>query len=241
MGAKGLYIPRNPADIMREPLTGRVGDFENKFREGASGIDIEHGALYAENGEPIVGYKGDEDSTPIDRRVLNTPNGTFSHFHPDENFGGTLSLADLKVFAKSQLGELRAVAPQGQLYTIKAGNNIDRQALGKWVNRVEPIAVKNFRNSYKTALKQATTPLKSGPHKGQIKLTTRKTVTDANGNKRVVSQNVYRQPMTAKQADNYARRYSLGAFERMYKKNLSKFGVTYSVTKGGRAGQAYNR
>ena len=219
MGA-GVYIPRDRSKIALEPITGRIGDFENRFRQG-EGVNVEHGALYDANGEPIIGYGGTRHATPIDERVLNMPGGTFSHFHPDKAFGGTLSLADLNVFAKSQLGELRAVSKQGQLYSIKAGQNADRAGLAKWVKRVEPIAKKNFRNSYEKALKVAQTPLKSGPHKGQIKITNPTT-----------GKSVYRQPMTDKQAQNFARQYSVGAFERMYKKNLAKFGVEYKATKG---------
>ena len=219
MGA-GVYIPRDRSKIRLEPITGKIGDFENRFRQG-EGADVEHGALYDANGEPIVGYLGTRHNTPIDERVLNMPGGTFSHFHPDKAFGGTLSLADLSVFAKSQLNEMRAVAKQGQLYTLKANDNVDRAGLAKWVKRVEPIAVKNFNNSYKKALKAAVTPLKSGPHKGQIKITNPTT-----------GKAIYRQPMTAKQAQNFARQYSVGAFERMYKKNLAKFGVEYKATKG---------
>lgn len=233
MGATGLYVPRpgsaGAAEIAREPLSGSLGDFENRFRRGNDETTrIEHAALFSDNGEPIVGYQGDRHSVPLDQRVLNNPGATLSHFHPDTAFGGTLSMQDLKLFAKSQLGEMRAVSRQGQLYSIKANADVDRKALDKWVKRVEPIAKKNFRNSYDRARKAAQTPLKSGPHKGMVKLTNPST-----------GKSVYREPMTNKQAMNYARQYSVGAFERMYKKNLAKFGVTYTSTKGGYARQSF--
>lgn len=233
MGATGLYVPRpgsaGSADIKREPLAGSLGDFENRFRRGQDETtQIEHAALFDANGEPIVGYQGDRHSVALDQRVMQNEGGTLSHFHPDSAFGGTLSMQDLKTFSQSQLGEMRAVSRQGQLYSIKAGQNADRKGLAKWVKRVEPIAKKNFRNSYEKARKAAQTPLKSGPHKGMVKLTNPST-----------GKSVYRQPMTNKQAMNYARQYSVGAFERMYKKNLAKFGVNYTSTKGGYARQSF--
>ena len=223
MGSTGIHVG-NPN---YEPITGRLGDFENDFRQGNSNVNIEHAALFDSNGEPIIGYVGERHSVAVDNRALNTPGATLSHFHPDKGFGGTLSMADLKLFSKSQLGELRAVSKQGQLYSIKAGQNADRQGLAKWLKRVEPIAKKNFNNSYEKAFKTVTTPLKSGPHKGEVKITDPKT-----------GKSVYRQPMTPVQARNFARQYSVGMFDRMYSKNLSKFGVTYTATKGGYATKA---
>jgi hypothetical protein len=40
--------------------------------------------------------------------------------------------------------------------------------------------------------------------------------------------------MTQQQAVNYARAYSVGMFDRMYGKALSRYGVTYTSTKAGR-------
>lgn len=222
MGATGMYIPREPGQIKMEPITGRVGEWERSIRSGESTQNIEHGALFDKNGEPIVGYQGDRHSVAIDQRVLNS-DGTFTHYHPDRDFGGTLSMADLKVFARSNLSELRAVSNQGQLYSIKANADVDRKGLAKWVKANQRLAQQNFERSYESALKAATTPLKSGPHKGQIKLENRRT-----------GKVTYRQPMTPQQAQRYARQYSVGMFDRMYGKALSRYGVTYTSTKAGR-------
>jgi len=215
-GAKGILVG---GDVKREPLIGAVGDFENYIREGGKG-DVEHGALYDANGEPIIGYVGDADSVNVDDRVLNLQDGSFTHYHPDKDFGGTLSMQDLKVFADSQLKELRAVTSQGYLYKITANKNIDRDGLRKWVNKNQKLAQKNFESAYRSALKAAVTPLKSGPNKGKVKLVNKKT-----------GKATYRKPLTPKQAVAYARKYSVQMFDRMYNKALSKYGLKYTATK----------
>lgn len=222
MGSSGIVIPRTPGSVKREPISNNISAWENALRRGDVNPDIEHGALFDKNGNPIVGYQGDRHSVPVEARVLQS-DGTFTHFHPDRSFGGTLSMQDLKVFARSNLSELRAVSGQGQLYSIKAGDNVDRQGLARWVRSNQRLAQQNFESSYRSALKQATTPLKSGPHKGEIKLVNRNT-----------GKVTYRKPMTPQQAMNYARAYSVGMFDRMYGKALSRYGVTYTSTKAGR-------
>ncbi len=223
MGATGTYVPRTSGKVEYEPITGTLQKWEAGIRRNQVQEDREHGALFDRNGEPIIGYRGTRHSVAVDRRVLDNEGASFTHYHPDRSFGGTLSMQDLKVFASSKLGSLRAVSNQGQLYSITAGQNVDRQGLAKWVRANQKLAQQNFRRSYDSAIKAATTPLKSGPHKGQVKLVNRRT-----------GQVVYRDPMTPQQAQSYARQYSVGMFDRMYSKQLSKFGVTYTSTKGGK-------
>ena len=220
MGASGIVVTNDKSKLKLEPIKGDVGEWENTLRKGETTLDVEHGALFDADGNPIVGYGGDKHTTPVDNRVLTVPDGLFTHYHPDKAFGGTLSMADLKVFAQSKLSELRAVTSQGYLYSIKAGKDVDRAKLEKWVNKNQKLAQKNFEASYKSALKKATTPLKSGPNKGKVKLTNPST-----------GKTIYRKPMTPKQAENFARKYSVQMFDRMYKKNLSKLGVKYTATK----------
>ena len=224
MGATGVYIPRpgSRAKIKREPIKGTMSQWENSIRRGDTSANVEHAAIYDENGEPIVGFKGDRHSVALGQEV-NTPNATLTHYHPDKSFGGTLSMQDLKVFATTDLKEMRAVSSQGQLYSIKANANVDRKGLAKWIRANQKLAQRNFNSSYKSALKQATTPLKSGPHKGQIKLVNR-----------VTGKVTYREPMTKQQAINYARTYAVGMFDRMYGKALSRYGIDYTATKAGR-------
>ena len=220
MGSSGIVVTNDKSKIKFEPITGGVNDFENVIRTGKVKADIEHGALYDKDGNPIIGYSGEKHFVPVDSRVLKTVDGSFTHYHPDKAFGGTLSMADLSVFAKSKLSELRAVTSQGYLYSVQATPDLDRTKLSKWINKNQKLAKKNFDASYRSALKKATTPLKSGPNKGKVKLTNPAT-----------GKTIYRKPMTPKQAENFARKYSVQMFDRMYKKHLAKLGIKYTATK----------
>lgn len=234
MGSVGMVIGRgqlgsasNP--VQHLPITETMREWEvrtqREARQGVGQGEVETGALFDRNGRPIDAYLGTRHSVAIDPTKVNVPEtegATFTHLHPDSGFGGSLSLTDLKTFSRTNWGELRATTKQGQLYSIKAGQNADREGLRKWVNSNQRILNRNFRNSYYSSLKRATTVLKSGPHKGQVKLIS------------PTGKVTYRAPMNAEQADRYARQYSVGMFERTYKKNLAKYGFTYTSTKGGR-------
>lgn len=204
------------------PITGTLTQWESPTRRGVD-QNREFAAFFDSDGNPVIGFEGSRHSVAVNPRYLDVEGGVMTHNHPDNDFGGTLSMQDLKVFAKSKLSELRAHSEQGQLYSVKASENADRAGLLKWVNTNQKLMQQNFERSYDSAYKQATTPLKSGAHKGQIKLTNRRT-----------GKVIYRQPMTPAQATRYARQYSVGQFDRTYKKNLAKFGITYTSTKAGK-------
>ena len=231
MGSVGIVaVSGSSGELRHLPIQGTLREWEvrtqREAREGIGNGEVETGALFDRNGRPIDAYLGDRHSVRIDVAKLNTPEtegATFTHLHPDSGFGGTLSLTDLKTFSRTNWGELRATSKQGQLYSIRANANADREGLRKWVNSHEKVLNKNFKNSYESSLKRAVTPLKSGPHKGQVKLESPS------------GKVTYRAPMTPEQADRYARTYSVGMFERTYKKNLAKFGFTYTSTKGGKS------
>lgn len=216
MGSSGILLG---GDTNQIPVTGTLQEWEEKTRAGED-RKIETATFFTASGEPITGFTGDEHSVAIDPRYLKVDGGIMTHNHPNNDFGGTLSMQDLKIFAKSALNEVRAYTEQGQLYSVKAGPNADKAALAKWIKTNQKLMQRNFKRSYQSAYKQATTPLKSGPHKGQVKLVNRRT-----GNV------TYRAPMSEAQAARYARQYSVGAFDRMYKKNLGQFGFTYTSTK----------
>jgi len=187
---------------------------------------VETLAIFDKDGNFMQAYEGDRHSVNIDPKILNakeTEGASVTHLHPNNALGGTLSLTDLKTFAQSNWKELRATTKQGQLYSIVASENADREKLAKWVNSKKSILEKNFNKSYDRALKAATTPLKSGPHKGMVKL--------VDGSTGKVT---YRPPMTPKQAYAYARQYSVGMFDRTYSKNLEKIGFKYVATKAGK-------
>lgn len=231
-GATGILIG---GDVERFPLAGTNLTLDKaEYRQGkefeqndlikslSDGGTKEYGVLLDADGVPYMAYKGEEHSVHIGDEVLNS-GGTFTHYHPDKDFGGTLSIQDLKVFAKSNLKELRAFSKQGQMYSVKAGPNADREGLLRWAKMSGKLQQQNLNKSYAAALKAATTPLKSGPNKGKIKIKNPRT-----------GKTVYREPMTDKQAQAFARQWSVGSYDRMYKKNLEKYGFTYTATKAGK-------
>lgn len=221
-GQGGQLVPTTDRSKLKQrPVTGSLTEWERSTRNGEDS-NFEQIAFFTKEGDPITGFMGSRHSVAFDPKYADNGN-IATHNHPDNDFGGTLSMQDLKVFANTGLSELRAFSEQGQLYSIKAGNNLDRAGLKKWINTNQKLMQKNFEKSYDSAYKQATTPLKSGEHKGQVKLVNRRT-----------GKVTYRDPMTPSQATRYARQYSVGAFERTYKKNLARFGVTYTSTKAGK-------
>lgn len=220
MASAGVHASN---DVRRLPIEQGLREWEARSRrEAERGVGegkVETAAIFDNDGNPITAYLGDRHSVGFEPKMLNVEGATFTHLHPDNNFGGTLSLQDLKVMARSKWSELRATSKQGQLYSIKANANANREGLRKWINSNEKLLQKNFRNSAESAYRNATTPLKSGPNKGKVKLNL------PNGTVKYV------EPMTKQQARAYARQYSVGLFERAYRKNLSKFGFEFTKTK----------
>ena len=205
------------------PIEGSIRDWENRVQnQGIGGGNVETAAVFDRNGNPLGAYLGERHSVSFRPQDLQIEGATFTHFHPNPSFGGTLSLQDLKVFARSKWDEIRAYTGQGKLYSVKAGSNVDREGLSKWIKSHEKLLQKNFAQSYNSALKNATTELKSGPHAGKVKLR------QPDGSYKYVN------PLTPKQAAAYARTYSVGMFDRAYKKALSKYGVIYTSTNAGK-------
>lgn len=215
MGASGIVITGSPN---YEPITGNMADWESAIRRGDVSPNIEHAAYFDKNGNPVVGFWGDENSVGIDRKhIFDVPGGTMTHYHPDKDFGGTLSMQDLWVFAKSGWDEMRAVTSQGYAYSIKTTPNTDKKKLEQWVKSKKKLMQRNFNRAYAAAFRQATTPLKSGPNKGKVKLVNHTT-----------GKVTYRKPMTKQQAAKYVRTYVTNMYDAMYRKNLKQFGVTYT-------------
>ena len=237
---EGVYVGGN---VKHLPISEDIRAWEarslKEAQEGVGHGKVETGALFDKNGNPIDAYLGTEHSVAIDPKKLNAPEtegATFTHLHPDDSFGGSLSITDIHTFARSNWGQLRATSKQGQVYSITATENADREGLRKWAQSKAKLYQKNFNNAYDSALKQATTPLKSGAHKGKVKLVTRTNVTDPKtGERKTVKKVTYRDPMTPAQADKYARTYAVGMFDRTLAKNLEKFGFKYVKTKGGKS------
>ena len=247
MGArgKGIVIARNTDKIQKYPITGSQSidqwEFRNtsEFKKNNSMVNMlseggknEYAVLADDKGIPYMAYKGERHSVPLDKSAIQS-SGTLTHYHPNPGLGGTLSMQDLKVFAQSNLKGIRAFAQQGQLYSLTAGPNADRKGLLNWVKKNQKLQYDNFAKSYDSAYKNATTTFKDKKGNEYIKIRVRQIVDTPQGPKQVTKV-VKRAPMTKKQAAAYARQYSVGQYDRMYKKALDKFGFNYVSTKAGR-------
>lgn len=195
-------------------------------------------AIYDADGNPVTGFIGNrgDEYVNISRRSMKVPDATFTILHTNDTFGGTMPLSELKVFSKSAWNKMDATTKQGMLYSIQAdkvdknGRNYtdaelaqNKKKLESWVNSKSSILNKNFKRSYDKTLKDAMTPLKSGPNKGMVKIT-------------VDGKTVYRKPMTEKQANAFALRKSFKMLENTYSKNLKDLGFTYKAKKGVKLG-----
>ena len=259
MGATGAYIgdPSKSGSIQELPITSQ-GDLD-AWERANKRQGIEYAVVLDENGKPMTAFSGDEHSVGLHPRVLDWEGVTFTHNHPDKYFGGSFSTTDLNTFAKSKWAEMRADTAQGKTYILRATPNSDREGLLKYTNSQAKILAKNFKNSYKSALQNAAKTYTDKDGKKYIKLKTlvkdksgnvqyrEVKVKDKNGNViknkdgsdrvRLIPKTkiVKRPPMTPAQADKYAREYSVGLYDRTYKKNLEKFGFEY-VVKNSKAG-----
>ena len=238
--AGGIIVSSNPN---RAPIGGKLtlaaaekrmaSDYEKNdlFTNLSDGGTKEYAVLFDANGIAYMAYGGDENSVKVGPEVLRST-GSLTHFHPDEGFGGTLSMQDLNMFSRSNLMELRAFAKQGQLYSVEAKAGADRNVLRNWVKANAKLQQKNLTNSYNKYYKMATAePIKTGEHAGKIKLVNPK------------GQTIYRDPMTKEQAAKFARTIAVGSIDRMYKKAfasdgvLGKAGFSYKSTKAGKKKQ----
>lgn len=239
MGATGAYIgdPSKSGSIQELPITSQ-GDLD-AWERANKRQGIEYAVVLDENGKPMTAFSGDEHSVGLHPRVLDWEGVTFTHNHPDKYFGGSFSTTDLNTFAKSKWAEMRADTAQGKTYILRATPNSDREGLLKYTNSQAKFLAKNFKNSYKSALKNAAKTYTDKDGKKYIKLKT--LVKDKNGNVQYYENGkpktkiVKRPPMTPAQADKYAREYSVGLYDRTYKKNLEKFGFEY-IVKNSKAG-----
>ena len=187
------------------------------------------GLLFDKNGNPIVGFYGEKGNTMstsqinVDPKYKNVEGAIFSQTYTDNLFGGTVTPHDLEQLARSKWGGINTSSKQGQMYSVVAGENADRQGLLNFLKSKRKLLNKNFNASFKRSYKSAITPLKSGPNKGKVRLVDSTT-----------GKSVYRDPLTKQQALRYARQYATGLYDRTWEKNLKKFGFTYNATKAGK-------
>ena len=217
MGATGIHL----GSAHELPITSQ-GDLDAWERENRK-KGIEYAVVLDKDGKPLTAFSGDEHSVGIRPEVLDWEGVTFTHNHPDKSFGGTFSTTDLNTFAKSKWAEMRADTGQGVTYIIKETPNSDKQKLLNYTRSQGKLLAKNFRNSYESALKKATTVYKDKNGNEYVKLK----VLGKDGKIKTVK----RPPMTPAQADKFARQYAVGLYDRTYEKNLKKFGFDYVVKK----------
>lgn len=223
MGSSGIKVSFDSANLRPIPIQG--GLREQEYSRTVQGLDHEQFMLFDRDGNPVKGFDGDRHSVSVDNDTLRI-DGNGYHNHPDPGWGGTLSMTDIGLFARSQMQSLSAIDQQGNTYTIRDKGNGDRAGLAKWVNKNRQLLNKNFQQAYRKQLKQLTTPLKSGPHKGMVKVQVQKRV-----NGKLVTKTSYQKPMTPEQADRVTRQITTGMYERAYAKAFDKYGFTYVTGK----------
>lgn len=96
----------------------------------------EHALIYEDLGEsPIAASKGNRHSVSVPTDLLNSKM-SLTHNHPDSNFGGTFSTADIAVGTAHNLKSIRAAGKEGTYY-LKPGKNADPRGFARRVARDE--------------------------------------------------------------------------------------------------------
>ena len=120
MGSAGVNLVGAGGDVTMFPIAqgkNTVKDVEASWRNGTNGFgspDVEYATVYdPKSGEISVVYQGDRHSVNVRASEGDKEGFTLTHFHPDKNFGGTLSITDIKTLTSTKLGEVRAVTRQG--------------------------------------------------------------------------------------------------------------------------------
>lgn len=115
------------------------------FLENAiKGLDHEEGAIFDKDGNVILRLKGKEHSIIVDQEDLRKMNNkVFTHNHPS---GNTFSAADIfSGFGKAKVAELRAVTPDGIVYSIKPLENASTSKLLATFDTTQKKAIRTFK------------------------------------------------------------------------------------------------
>lgn len=224
MGSGGVKLVGEKGNVKMFPIAqgkNTVADVEKSWRDGTNGFgnpNVEYAVVYDPNsGEIPVVYQGDAHHVNVRAEEGEKEGYTLTHFHPDKNFGGTLSTTDIRTLTSTKLGEIRAVTRQGITYGLRAGSNANRAGMNAWAKRSNNILQKNFNNSYASALQRAREG-RTVRHVSPSGKVTWRYNRDAQGN--VIK-------MTPAQAAKYARTYSVGMYDRAIRKAAEQYGFTY--------------
>jgi len=113
----------NPVDHTKY---GNLEETERAIRDRA----VEYIAMF--NGidqSPVAAYRGNKHSVAFPAS-LDISGMTLTHNHPNKNWGGTLSYADVHNLLRGNVRSMRAVGRQGEGgYVFRQGNNPDAQGL----------------------------------------------------------------------------------------------------------------
>ena len=175
--------------------------------------DVQQAYIYDSNGNVVQGYNGGDLGVYVAQKALDVEGGTLVYSHVAggraDAFGGTFSPSAVKIFANSKLDRMVLSAQEGT-YEFKAGPNANREAFSKAITRLN--------NLYKSGVSK-----KSGnPYKGIYER-----VYESAYNKAIK-----RYPGNPDRASRVARAQATNVYDREWKKFASKYGFTYTVTRG---------
>ena len=118
---------------------GLEGTLQN-FRRVIGDSDTEYSMVVDKDGN-IIGniYRGSKHSTRVDTAAaMKDSNSRTVHNHPDKNFGGTFSKADLQFHAKTGNSGIEATALEGT-YLMRRTPTTDYASFGRAYNKAEPL------------------------------------------------------------------------------------------------------
>lgn len=117
---------------------GLAGTLDN-FRRVVADSNVEY-SMVVDNDGNIIGniYRGGRHSTSVDvSAAFKNPNSRMVHNHPDPNFGGTFSTADLQVHSNTGAHGMEATAKEGT-YLMRRTANTDYAGFGRAYNKAAP-------------------------------------------------------------------------------------------------------
>ncbi|MBQ7516006.1 MAG: hypothetical protein IJS96_06955 [Schwartzia sp.] len=160
-GKGGTPGKAHPIDINKFP-----GMTIQQAEERARKLGHEELFVFDEKGKLVAGYKGGKDSVAFPTSELSRKGATVTHGHPKgaEDFGGTLSFADVGNMLRSNWSEHRATASgQGEMnYIMRRTNKADSaglmQRMLKDANGLEAQVKSEARKARKRALSTGKTP-----------------------------------------------------------------------------------
>lgn len=135
-----------------------MNQLENRLKT----LDHEEAFIFDKNGKLVSAYTGGESEVSIPAWEFLRKDATITHGHPVDknNYGGTLSPADVMNIADSSIGQMRAVA-QGQgeyKYIVRRTSKADGKGLKSKINRdlgwLEKTAKEEAKNTKRRVYKK---------------------------------------------------------------------------------------